>query len=57
MSQRPLVEGEHTKLLNFRVPESFIDVVHAADKERGVTKSTLLREALRQYLDEQEDAA
>ncbi len=57
MAQRPLVKGEQTKLLNFRVTESFIDVVQAAAEQRGVTRSTLLRDALSKYLDEQEAAA
>lgn len=56
MAQTPVVAGEKSKVIPVRVNESLADdFIELADR-RGVSRSVLMREAMRTYL-EQEVAA
>lgn len=56
MAQAPVVAGEKSAMCAVRFNESLLASVDEAASERGTTRAEFLREAVRQYL-EQEVAA
>lgn len=56
MAQAPLAAGEKSTIFRVRVNESLAEEVDELVEQRGTTRSLLVREAVRQYL-EQEVAA
>lgn len=56
MAQEPVVAGEKSKVIPVRVNESLADDFIDLAEQRGVSRSVLMREAMRTYL-EQEVAA
>lgn len=57
MAQSPVVEGEQTKVIPVRVNESLADdFIDLADR-RGISRSDLMREAMRSYLEQEVEAS
>ena len=57
MAQEPVVAGEKSTVIPVRVNESLADdFVRLADR-RGVSRSVLMREAMRTYLDQEVEAS
>lgn len=58
MAQKPLVEGEPTKHIGVRLPESVWDPFNEMCARRGISKSAFLRAIVEaSVLEEQEAAA
>ena len=51
MAQAPVVAGEETKILPVRLNQSLADQLAATASERGIPRSQLMREVLRDYLE------
>lgn len=56
MAQAPVVAGQKTKVIPLRVNQSLADQLAELAEQRGVPRSSLMREVLTSYL-EQEVAA
>ena len=56
MAQAPIAAGEKSTIFRVRVNESLADEIDELVEQQGTTRSLLVREAVRQYL-EQEVAA
>ena len=57
MAQAPVVVGEKSKVIPVRVNESLADdFIELADR-RGVSRSDLMREAMRTYLEQEVEAS
>jgi|GEM_PF-1812234 len=53
MAQAPVSAGEKSKVIPVRMGETLADDLTEFAARRGVPRSLLMREALRQYLDQE----
>ena len=53
MAQAPIVAGEKSAMCAVRFNESLLASVDEAASERGATRAQLIRDAVRNYLDQE----
>ncbi len=57
MAQKPLAEGESTKHIGVRLPESVWEPFNEMCARRGISKSAFLREVVESSLSDEQEAA
>jgi len=57
MAQKPLVTGKTATLLNFRADEQLVEALNSQVEQSGRTRSELIRDAVRQYLELEVEAS
>lgn len=57
MAQQPLVRGEQSKVLGVRVTQDLATAIEQAAEQRGLDRSSLIRELLEAAVYEHQEAA
>ena len=57
MAQRPLVKGEQSKLIGVRLTQSLASAIEDAAVDRGIDRSSMIRELLEAAVSEHQEAA
>lgn len=57
MAQRPLVKGEQSKLIGVRLTQSLASAIEEAASQRGIDRSSMIRELLEAAVHDHQEAA